>query len=322
MIMKFLSQIILSTLLLQMFPVDAADVQHLATLPESKYVTPSMYNAFSLPSVTIEQANATDGGPIKMKPMSLGVVTSAVSAIVVDRKTMRVLFQKNSDAPRSIGSITKLMTALVFLQTNPVLSAPAKLKSEDFRSGAVQHLAFEDEVSVKDLLYASLISSDNSATASLVRLSGMSVGDFVAKMNETAAGMGMIQTTFVDPTGLSSKNESVVFDLVKLLDRAAANEVIRDATKHSTFTITGKSGRGYQLKSTDKLLESFLHQDPYRIVAAKTGFLPEAGYCLGSIFSRNDIEEVIVVVLGSQSNPERFQDVKSLVVWTYETFKW
>ena len=110
MILKFLTHIIFASTLLQVFPVDVNDVQRLATQPKDQ--APSLYNFFTLPNAKLPRS--ADAAPTKIRPNSLGVVTSAESAIVVDRKTKQVLFQKNIDAPRSIGSITKLMTAFVF----------------------------------------------------------------------------------------------------------------------------------------------------------------------------------------------------------------
>lgn len=318
MILKFLTQMIYATTLLQIFPADVNDVQRLAT--QSTLRMPSLYNFLTLPNAHLPVS--ADAAPVKIHQNSLGVVTSAESAIVVDRRTKEILFQKNIDTPRSIGSITKLMTAFVFLSTNPDLNAPAKLESADYRAGGVQHLAFGDDATIKDLLYASLISSDNSATASLARLSGMSIQDFVTKMNKTAVSMGMDHTHFEDPTGLSPRNESVVADLVKLLDTVAQNEIIREATSHDQFTVTTASGKSYTLKSTDELLLSFVNQKPYKIIAGKTGYLPEAGYCLGTVLNYEGAGDVIVVVLGSETNADRFQDIKSLAVWSYQTFKW
>jgi len=318
MILKLLAQMILTSTLLQLFPADVNDIQRLAT--DEKQTAPSLYSFFTLPNAHLPVAATAI--PTKIHPNSLGVVTSAESAIVVDRRTKQILFQKNIDAPRSIGSITKLMTAFVFLSTNPDLNASAKLQAEDYRAGGVQHLAFGDDATIKDILYASLISSDNSATASLARLSRMSIDDFVTKMNKTAVSMGMTQTHFEDPTGLSPRNESVVSDLVKLLDVVAQNEIIRDATEHDSYTITTASGKTFNLTSTDQLLKSFVNQQPYQIVAGKTGYLPEAGYCLGTVLNHEGAGDIIVVVLGSETNADRFQDIKSLAVWSYQTFKW
>lgn len=318
MILQFFSHMILASALLQMFPVDVRDIQRLAT--QSTDQTPSLYSFFSLPNAHLPLVS--EDVPTKIRPNSLGVVTSAESAIVVDRNTKQILFQKNIDVPRSIGSITKLMTAFVFLSTNPDLSAPAMLESEDYRAGGVQHIGFGETMTMKDVLYASLISSDNSATASLARLSGMTMQEFVVKMNKTAHSMGMDRTHFEDPAGLSPRNESVVSDLVKMLDVISHNDIIREATAHNEFTVTTTSGKEYVLKSTDQLLSSFINRAPYRVVAGKTGYLPEAGYCLSTVLAREGAGDIIVVVLGAETNADRFQDIKSLAVWAYQTFKW
>lgn len=313
MIIKLFTHVVFSSVLLQLFPVDARDLEQ-APL--------QTYSVFTLPTAHLPVAKEAMSAPTKLDPTRLGVVTSAVSAIVVDRQSGTILFEKNRESPRSIGSITKLMTALLFLQSNPDLDKRVAIYPEDVRLGGVQHIQTNDEVTMRDLLYASLISSDNSATAALVRLSGMSLGDFVAKMNEMAATLGMRQTQFVDPVGLSAKNTSVVTDVVVLLDHAAQSETIRDATQRSVYAFPGASGRMYQIESTDELLTSFVNKDPYQIVAAKTGFLPEAGYCLGTLFNNKEGSEIFVVVLGSDSDLGRFQDVKSLAVWAYEVYGW
>ncbi len=324
MIIKFFSQLILTTALLQFFPADAGELQQYTPLTQQDSFRQSfdLLEAYQVMSFHFPESPSRQQPPINVEPTSLGVVTSAQSAIVVDRASHEVLFEKNIHQPRSIGSITKLMTAFVFLQTKPDISAPATMTSEDIRLGATLHLPIGETMTVKDLLEASLIGSDNSSTAALARLSGLTEGDFVARMNETAAEFGMQQTTFADTTGLSSKNVSVVTDLVLLFDHALENPLIAEITQKASVAITGSSGRVYTIQSTDELLGSFIDQPPYDILGAKTGFLPEAGYCLGTVFSHEQEGEIIVVVLGSQTKEGRFQDVKSLAVWAYNTFDW
>ncbi|MBU0646327.1 serine hydrolase [Patescibacteria group bacterium] len=324
MVFRLVAQLVLATSLLQMFPPDTALIEMAATLPEAgeRVQTAAVFEAMDLLGRDFPESKDAALEPVKLDPNSIGVVTSAVSATVVDRATGKILFEKNSAEPRSIGSLVKLMTALVFLDGNPDLAARASLQSEDLRSGATQHIQVADEITIRDLLHASLIGSDNSATAALVRLSGLSLGDFVARMNEKAAALGMQNTTFVDSTGLSSENRSVVHDIVKLIDWAMANEIIRTATQLPAAVFTGSSGRAYYIASTDELLGSFLNQDPYKIVGGKTGFLPEAGYCFGSLISENNVHEIIVVVLGSYTKDGRFQDAKALAAWTFKTFDW
>lgn len=322
MIVKLFSQLILASTMLQFFPADAGELERRARLPEASSRAFDLFETYELISQRLPESLDRARTPVKLVSASMGVVTSAQSAIVVDRASKEVLFEKNVSAPRSIGSITKLMTAYVFLQGNPDLGAPATLTSEDIRYGAQLHLAIGETVRVRDLLEASLVGSDNSSTAALARLSGMSLGDFVARMNETAAEFGMSATTFDDTSGLSSKNISVVTDLVIMFDRIFENETIREITQKSSTTIIGSSGRSYVVTSTDELLGTFVDQPPYDIVGGKTGYLPEAGYCLGTIFSREGAGEIIIVVLGSETKEGRFQDVKSLAVWAYKTFGW
>lgn len=324
MIIKFFTQLILTTALLQFFPTDAGELQQRISFLEQDSSVQSfdLLEAYHVMSFHFPESPNRQQAPRNVEPTSLGVLTSAQSAIVVDRASHEVLFEKNIHQPRSIGSITKLMTAFVFLQTKPDLSATAMMTSEDFRLGAALHLPLGEALTIQDLLEASLIGSDNSSTAALARLSGMTEGDFVARMNETAAEFGMQQTTFADATGLSSKNVSVATDLVLLFDRALENQLIREITQKSSIAITGSSGKVYTIQSTDELLGSFIDQAPYDILGAKTGFLPEAGYCLGTVFSHENEGEIIVVVLGSQTKEGRFQDAKSLAVWAYDTFDW
>ncbi|TAK03279.1 D-alanyl-D-alanine carboxypeptidase [Patescibacteria group bacterium] len=322
MIIRLAAQLILATTLFQMFPIDAGVVERAATLPVSApREGAGVRDALSLMARPI-LPEAGDRKPVKVEAESLGVVTTAVSAMVVDRATGEVLFEKNAEEPRSIGSITKLMTAYVFLEGRPDLSAPAEIQSSDVRAGGVQHLSGGDQVTVRDLLRASLVGSDNTATAALVRLSGLPGGDFVARMNETAAEMGMRKTTFVDETGLSSDNRSIAPDLVRMIDRTMQVEEIRAATELSAVDIRGASGRTYRVESTNDLLGTFMNRPPYRIVGGKTGFLPEAGYCFGSIVSEGGGHEVIVVVLGSDSKDGRFQDAKALAAWAFKVYKW
>ncbi|MBI4592083.1 D-alanyl-D-alanine carboxypeptidase [Candidatus Uhrbacteria bacterium] len=322
MIVKLFTQLILASTILQFFPADAGELEARATLPQAPVRAVDLFETYEVISHRLPESPDRSRVPVKVVSASMGVVTSARSAIVVDRASHEVLFEKNVAEPRAIGSITKLMTTYVFLQGDPDLDAPATLTSEDLRYGAELHLAIGETVTVRDLLNASLIGSDNSSTAALARLSGMSHGDFIARMNETAAEFGMQQTTFDDSTGLSSKNVSVVSDLAIMFDKILEDETIAEITQLPRATITGTSGRSYRVESTDELLGTFVDQSPYDIIGGKTGFLPEAGYCLGTLFSHENGGEIIIVVLGSETKEGRFQDVKSLAVWAYKTFDW
>jgi len=320
---RVLAQLVLATTLLQFFPADNGVVEQYASLPNNEDRSVAIVQeAVSSLDPELFGVERVELSPTKTDVTSVGVVTSAVSALVMDRRTGEILYEKNSDQARSVGSITKLMTAYVFLKGNPDLDAKAAIVSNDLRYGGIQHIKLNDEVAVRNLLYASLVGSDNSATAALARLSGLPLGDFIARMNEAAAEFGMQNTTFADTTGLSSQNRSIAPDIAKLLDQVLGSEVIMDATQQPSISFVGASGRTYFIESTDELLGSYLNQEPYEIIGAKTGFLPEAGYCLGTVFSRQGRSEIIVVALGSETKQGRFQDVKSLAAWVYKVFEW
>ncbi len=323
MLFGLLAKTLLAATLFDLFPVDAATIEARAALPmASVRVETDLAQAFSLVTHTLPEAADAVRPPVKTDATSLGVETSAVSAIVIDRASRAVLFEKQADRSRSIGSITKLMTAFVFLSGDPDLSAPASLQAEDIRTGGRIYLPIGETVTVKDLLLASLVGSDNSATAALVRLSGLSEGDFVGRMNEAGAEMGLVATSFRDATGLSADNRSIVPDIAKMLDRVLKEDVIREATEQPSITITGASGRVISIEATDELLTSYLNVDPYKVVGGKTGYLPEAGYCLGTLISEHGSHELLIVVLGSETNQGRFQDVKALAAWTYKVYRW
>jgi D-alanyl-D-alanine endopeptidase (penicillin-binding protein 7) len=214
------------------------------------------------------------------------------------------------------------MTAMVFLEGNPDLSARTMLEDADWREGGVQHLPIKDSVLVRDLLRASLIASDNTATAAIARLSGKDFQAFVVRMNQKAFDLGMHQATFADETGLSPDNRATVADVAILLHAAMAVPIIREITNQPVAEIRMGSGRYFRMETTDELLESYLNQSPYRIVGGKTGYLPTAGYCLGTVVSDAQGHELIVVALGSETKADRFDDVKDLAAWAFKVFTW
>lgn len=323
MIYKMLVEIILAASLVQIFPVDAGVVESYVRSSDSVVSSEVSFSAVMTamrPSFPVAKDVAR--APKKIHPESVGVVTAATTALVEDAASGAILYEKNVDEARSIGSMTKLMTAMVFLSGNPDLNASAVIEIGDLREGGRQHLPTGKTITIKDLLLASLISSDNTATAALARLSDLSEDNFVARMNEKAAEIGMVETTFADPTGLSPENRSTAPDLVAMLRAALQNEDIRFATEQAVATITDTEENTYQLENTNELLTGFINQDPYKIVGGKTGYLPEAGYCLGVEARKDGGKNIFVVVLGSDSVAGRLRDIKALTVWAYNTYEW
>lgn len=317
--MRLVAHVLLSLAMVEMVPtsVPALELAHLPEAREGVAMRREITNVVS-PHLPIDVGVRP---PRKKDPASLGIVTTASSAIVADKASGEVLFEKRIDEVRSIGSITKLMTAVVFLGTSPDLDVKAAVREEDVRSGGRDHLYIDDEVTVKDLLEASLVGSDNPATMSLMRLSGLTPEAFVERMNEQAKAWGMDHTRFVEPTGLDARNVSTARDLVVLFRRALDEARIRDVTQQSAVTFTS-ANREYVVPTTNLLLGSFLNSDPYSIVGGKTGYLPSAGYCVGVEVSDGNGHAVITVVLGSDTITTRFQEAKGLTSWVFDTYQW
>lgn len=256
---------------------------------------------------------------------SLGVEVSAQSVLVVDNKTNKILYEKNSRDVRSIASITKLMTALVFLDYNPGWNSTITINESDYREGGIIYLINGEVISVDDVFHASLISSSNEATVALARSTGLSSDEFVQKMNEKAKALGMNSTIFTDVTGLDNSNKSTAADIAVLSRTAFSNSYIDKVTSTESYTITViNNGVTRNIQSTDKILnkEFGLDDQSYKVENGKTGYLELAGYCFTSQVSDNRNRKISVVVLGSSTINSRFADTKSLSYWVFNNYNW
>ena len=317
--MRLLAQLVLSLAMVEMVPtsVPAIESAHLPQAREGVVVAREVSHLLSS-RLPIDRAVRP---PKNVDPESLGVLTSATSAVVVDRGSGEILFEKNIDEIRSIGSITKLLAAAVFLETRPDLDHPAGIREEDLRFGGRDHLYVDDDVRLRDLFEASLVGSDNPATISLMRLSGQTQEVFVERMNTMAREFGMENSRFVEPTGLDPRNVSTARELVLLFRRVLEIPDIRAVTTKSKTEFSSAS-REYVVPTTNLLLTSYLNTSPFSIVGGKTGFLPSAGYCLGIEVEDGEGHAVITVILGSETILTRFQEAKGLTEWAFDTYAW
>ncbi|MCX6785733.1 MAG: serine hydrolase [Candidatus Komeilibacteria bacterium] len=258
------------------------------------------------------------GAPYRLNNSSLGMKITAQAAMVVDKNTDLVLWQKNSTAPRVPASITKLLTALVFLDHNPGWAKPITVTAGDYRQGGRTYIYAGEQISLTDLFNIALVASANSATVALARATGLSAAEFTAAMNAKAAELGMNDSTFTEPTGLDPQNVSTAADIIKLARAAFARPEIRQATVSEEYNLKVlNNGRTYTFKNTDKLLAGYLD-----IQAGKTGYLDEAGYCLVSEVLNSGGHGALISVLGSATDADRFQDLKALAQWAFDNYRW
>ena len=244
------------------------------------------------------------------------------SGVAIDCSTGAVLFQKNSDRPKPIASITKLMTALVFLEHNPGWDRVYQLRDEDRRGGSKEYLVPGEKIKVKDLFYLSLVASGNTETVALVNSTGLGLVNFVAKMNEKAAELGLAHTVFKDPVGLDKGNVSTALEVAKLAQTVFTLDDIRQASITKKHKFTTLAGNKITVDNTDKLLDEFAASPQIKIVGGKTGYTDEAGGCLASKFTNQQGKQIISVVLGGADRSSRFSETKDLVEWTYENYSW
>jgi hypothetical protein len=219
---------------------------------------------------------------------------TARSAIVIDDKTGDVLFAKNGDIKQSIASITKIITALVFLDKNPGWKKIIEIKEEDNVGGASLNVDAGDSLTIRDLFFATLVGSKNNAAMALARSTGLSAEDFVKAMNEKAADIGTDNTTFVEPTGLDCRNVSTAEDLAKIMRQAFRSLTMLQATTVKSYAVKIlNKNKKVTVANTNKLLATDLY-----ITGGKTGHTDEAGYCLGTK-ARVNGRDVLAVVLGA-----------------------
>ena len=265
--------------------------------------------------------HASSGGAATAKPRRArrragrrappGGVVWARNAIVLDPATDTVLYEKNAGASAPCASLTKLMTALVFLEQRPDFTRTVTVTDAELRGGGHTQLRRGERVRLGDLLHMSLMCSDNVATRVLARESGLAGDDFLARMNRKAVELGLARTRFVEFTGLDERNVSTAADIARLLRAASENDIIHGISTLRGYDFHGLSAknrtRPHHISNTNRLLYG-----RYEIRGGKTGFISEAGYCLAT-WVRTERRDMIAVVLGAPTNATRFADVVRLV---------
>src|SRR5438477_2804567 len=236
----------------------------------------------------------------------------AEAAIIYDPKTSEILWEQNSQELRSIASITKVMTATVFLEDNPDLTQPVTIARSDVLHASTTHLRANDKVTADDLLHLLLIASDNAAARALARISPLGSDGFIRRMNEKAEELGLENTHYADPSGLLSENVSSAYDIARLITHAAQDERISSIMRTPEYTVYSGGKRPITFHSTNHLLR----EGNVDVRAGKTGFITKAGYCLATVLRLpQSSQDVAVVVFGARSNAGRFMESRNLFNW-------
>lgn len=235
----------------------------------------------------------------------------AAAAIIYDPDTNQVLWEENSQSQRSIASITKVMTAVVFLESTPDLTQPVTVARSDVFRASTTYLRAGDKMTVEDLLHLLLIASDNAAARALARVSPFGSDGFIPRMNEKAAELGLESTQYADPSGLLSDNVSSAYDIARLIAHASDHETISSIMRLPEHTVR-TSRRHITVRSTNHLLG----RQEFDVMAGKTGFISRSGYCFATLLRLPQSgQQVALVVLGARSNAGRFMETQNLFNW-------
>lgn len=235
-------------------------------------------------------------------------------ALVMDQDTNEVLLSKNPDAVLPIASITKLMTALVVAEGHLPLDETLTITQEDVdtEKGSRSRLRVGTQLSREEMLHLALMASENRAAHALGRHYPGGMRAFVEAMNAKAALLGMNDTHYVEPTGLSSKNQSSAKDLATLVKAAHEHQIIRDLSTSPEYSVAvGK--REMQFRTTNALVRN----PTWEIGLQKTGYISEAGRCLvmqATMAGR----QLIMVFLDSAGKYSRLGDAERVRRWVTE----
>ena len=256
-------------------------------------------------ALSIGFAQAGEAKPLK--PASL----RSSSVMVQDAGTGEIVIDKNSGVVVPIASITKLMTAMVILDRGLELDQRVVLSREDVdsRKGSRSRLPAGAVLTRDELLLLALMASENRSAAALGRTYPGGIDAFAVAMNEKAEALGMTDSRFVDPTGLSARNVSSARDLVKLVNAAHGYPLIREYSTRSRATVK-VYGRPMTFGNTNGLVRS----TQWNIGLSKTGYISEAGRCL---VMRVNVasKDLIVVLLDSWGKNSRVGDANRIKKW-------
>ena len=310
---------------------DAKKTQQVAKKSDNKVASAKTHgskSAAKAPAKPLSQA-AAHKAPVKHASLSHGASRKAVrkvsmgdvdpahlalysaSALVIDQETGHALLEKHSGVVVPIASISKLMTAMVVLDAKLDMNEHITISEDDVDDlkGTRSRLPVGTTMTRETAMLLALMSSENRAANSLGRHYPGGLTAFVKAMNRKAQSLGMLNSSFEEPTGLSSNNVSTAHDLARMVAAAARYPEIRQ------FSTTGEArvevkGRMLDFRNTNALVRS----DNWEIGVSKTGYISEAGRCL-VMQARVADKPVVIVLLDSAGKMTRVGDAMRIKRW-------
>ena len=242
---------------------------------------------------------------------TLGIETSAESAILMDTDTHRILYAKNIHEVRSIASISKIMTALLAVESGRLDDMVTVGEEIDAAYGSAIYLQKGEQIRLRDLVYGLMLRSGNDASYAIMNYLGKE--KFIDKMNEKAKELGMKDTAFHNPNGLDEKegNYSSAYDMALLTSYAMKNPDYREIVSTKTYQVKTNKNTYYWINK-HKLL--FSYEDA---TGGKTGFTKKAKRTLVTTASRGNLNLVVVTL----NDGNDFQDHISLLEYGFSNYQ-
>ncbi|MFC0299394.1 D-alanyl-D-alanine carboxypeptidase family protein [Virgibacillus soli] len=236
---------------------------------------------------------------------------SAQNAILIEQSTGRVLFEKNAHDQRPIASITKIMTAIIAVESGMMDDMTAASRRAIYTEGSSIYLEQGEKMSIKDLVYGLMLRSGNDAAVAISEHIGGSVEGFVYLMNEKAKWLGMENTSFKNPHGLHEENHySSAYDMAILMRYAMDNDVFREISGMEMYKAEKRS---YAWRNKNKLLTSYYDA----CTGGKTGFTKISGRTLVSSAQKNKMDLIAVTLNASDD----WNDHMGMFEWGFKNFK-
>lgn len=234
------------------------------------------------------------------------------AVMVFDTQDNRIIYDKNAEDVMPIASITKLMTAIVILDAQLPLHEIITIDTDDIDKlkNTRSRLNIGAELSRQELLKISLMSSENRAASALGRTYPGGLSAFISAMNNKAYHLGMYNTYFIEPTGLSSGNVSTASDLAKLVEASNQYDLIQEYSTASNHVVNVNKRNSLQFINSNSLVRS----KNWSIDISKTGYINEAGRCLvmkATIQGR----PTVIVLLNSWGKNTRIGDANRVKRW-------
>ncbi|TXH39405.1 MAG: D-alanyl-D-alanine endopeptidase [Burkholderiaceae bacterium] len=263
----------------------------------------------------VEPVRPSVGQTLGLQHTSDHLALKSNVALVVDQDTNEVLLAKNPDAVLPIASLTKLMTTLVVVEARQNMDEVITITDEDIdtEKGSHSRLAVGTSLTRGEALHLALMSSENRAANALGRHFPGGLPAVVQAMNAKAKALGMSDTHYVEPTGLSSKNQSSAKDLAMLVREAYRQPLLREYST-STEAAVEVGRRQVQFRNTNGLV----YNDDWEIGLQKTGYIVEAGRYL-VMQTKMAGRKLIMVFLDSAGKYTRIADAERVRRWMQQT---